>query len=96
MSSTKYNKLGSELKSKVQSPKGYKLVSSDFSAQELVLASLYGDRELGGELGSCPLTYQTLVGTKDNNSDVHSKTAYDLFLKPKGFVFKDGQWYKDE
>jgi len=93
MSSPKYNKIGSEIKSKIVAPRGYKMVSSDFDAQELVLASLYGDKESGGELGSCPLTYRTLLGTKENFSDIHSSTAYNLFLKPKGYVFKDGEWY---
>ena len=69
---------------------------SDFSSQELVLASLYGDRELGGKLGSCAMTYLTLLGNKDTFSDIHSDTAYQLFLKPKGYKFIDGEWWIDE
>lgn len=71
-------------------------ILSDFSAQELVLASLYGDRELGGELGSCAMTYTTMIGNKETFSDIHSMTAYNLFLKPKGYKFINGEWYIEE
>lgn len=94
--SPKKNKIGSEAKSRIQAPEGYKILSADFSGQELVLASLYGDRNIGTELGSCVMGYLTLVGSKEKFQDLHSSTAYNLFLKDKGYVMVGGEWFIDE
>jgi DNA polymerase gamma 1 len=97
MTSPKKEKIGSELRSRITAPNNYNIVSADFSSQELVIASMYGDsKNFGGELGSCPMTYNTLLGTKEDFSDIHSSTTYNLFLKPKGYIFKEGQWYIHE
>lgn len=96
MSNIKYDKIGSELRSKVQAPNGYKFVSADFDAQELQLSSLWADLHNGGILGSTATTYQTVAGTKETFSDPHSAVAYELFLKPKGYKFIDGEWWIEE
>lgn len=96
MTSPKKEKIGSEIRSRITAPNNYNIVSADFSAQELVIASLYGDSKNGGELGSCPMTYRTLLGNKEDFSDVHSSTAFSLFLKPKGYRFINGEWYIEE
>jgi DNA polymerase gamma 1 len=96
MTSPKKEKIGSELRSRITAPNNYNIVSADFSSQELVIASMYGDSKKGGELGSCPMSFRTMLGTKEDFSDIHSATAYDLFLKPKGYVFKEGEWWINE
>lgn len=96
MTSPKKEKIGSEIRSRIKAPDNYNMISADFSAQELVVASLYGDRQNGGELGSCPMTYRTLLGNKENYTDIHSSTSFQLFLEHKGYRLIDGQWYIEE
>ena len=96
MSGIKKYKLGSELKSRVQAPPGYVIVSSDFSAQEMQLSGLLADRYAGGYLGCTPTTFQNVVGRKDRFQDPHSAVAYELFLKPKGYKLINGEWFIEE
>lgn len=70
----KKEKIGSEIKSRVQAPDGWKFVSSDFDAQEAVIASIFADSRYGIE-GSTQFSHSILAGSKENGTDMHSMTA---------------------
>lgn len=70
----KYDKIGSEIKTRVQAPKGYVFVESDFDAQEAVIASIFSD-SYHKIAGSTQLSHSILAGTKEDGSDMHSMTA---------------------
>lgn len=89
-------KILTELKSRIKAPKGYCVVGSDISGQELQLASILADHEAGGFLGASPMTHQIIAGNKENFSDAHSVIAYELFLRGKGYRIIDGEWYMEE
>ncbi|CAG8564590.1 2963_t:CDS:10 [Ambispora leptoticha] len=73
-SNAKENRIGSELKAMVQSPKGYKIVGADVDSEELWIASLISDAQFGAH-GSTALGWMILQGTKAAGTDLHSKTA---------------------
>ncbi|CAG8502331.1 8100_t:CDS:2 [Ambispora gerdemannii] len=73
-SNAKENRIGSELKAMVQSPKGYKIIGADVDSEELWISSLIGDAQFGAH-GSTALGWMTLQGTKAAGTDLHSKTA---------------------
>ena len=75
MCSTKPHRIGTELKSRVQVPEGWKLVGADFDAQELGVASIYADKWEGGHIGCSPLGYSVLSGSKEAGTDPHSALA---------------------
>jgi DNA polymerase gamma 1 len=66
--------IGSELKSRVQAPEGYKLLGADFDAQELKYGSSLGD-SLMGYHGSTPMSLTQMLGDKDKKTDGHSTLA---------------------
>jgi DNA polymerase gamma 1 len=70
----KYDKIGSEIKTRVQAPKGYVFVESDFDAQEAVVASIFAD-SYHKLAGSTQFSHSILAGSKDDGSDMHSMTA---------------------
>jgi DNA polymerase gamma 1 len=70
----KYDKIGSEIKTRVQAPKGYVFVESDFDAQEAVVASIFAD-SYHKIAGSTQFSHSILAGSKDDGSDMHSMTA---------------------
>ena len=70
----KYDKIGSEIKTRVQAPEGYVFVESDFDAQEAVVASIFAD-SLHRVAGSTQFSHSILAGSKDDGSDMHSMTA---------------------
>ncbi|KAH8410199.1 hypothetical protein KR009_008116 [Drosophila setifemur] len=74
-SNSRPDRLGSELRSMVQAPPGYRLVGADVDSQELWIASVLGDAYACGEHGATPLGWMTLSGSKSNGSDMHSITA---------------------
>ncbi|EDW27333.1 GL21087 [Drosophila persimilis] len=74
-SNSRPNRLGSELRSMVQAPPGYRLVGADVDSQELWIASVLGDAYACGQHGATPLGWMTLSGSKANGSDMHSITA---------------------
>ena len=76
--SPKKHAVGSELKAMVRAPAGYKLVGSDFEAQEMRIASLFSDAHVGNQLGSTPLSWAILCGSKENKTDAHSTLAAAL------------------
>jgi DNA polymerase gamma 1 len=75
MCSTKPHRIGTELKSRVKVPEGWKLVGADFDAQELSVAAIYADKWEGGHIGCSPLGYQLLSGSKEAGTDPHSALA---------------------
>jgi len=70
----KYDKIGSEIKTRVQAPEGYVFVQSDFDAQEAVIASIFADSH-HKVAGSTQFSHSILAGSKDDGSDMHSMTA---------------------
>ncbi|XP_032663546.1 DNA polymerase subunit gamma-1, mitochondrial isoform X2 [Odontomachus brunneus] len=69
-------RIGSELRSMVQAPRGYNIVGADVDSQELWIASMIGDAHHTGNLhGATPFGWMTLIGTKANGTDMHSVTA---------------------
>lgn len=70
----KYDKIGSEIKTRVQAPSGYVFVQSDFDAQEAVVASIFSD-SFHKIAGSTQFSHSILAGSKDDGSDMHSMTA---------------------
>ena len=70
----KYDKIGSEIKTRVQAPEGYVFVESDFDAQEAVVASIFSD-SYHKIAGSTQFSHSILAGSKDDGSDMHSMTA---------------------
>lgn len=73
-SNSKPNLIGSELKSRITAPKGYCIVGADVDSQELWLASLFGDAQLG-QHGSTAFGWMTLAGSKTMGTDLHSRSA---------------------
>ena len=82
MCSTKDYRIGTELKTRVECPSGWKIVGADFDGQELQIASIYADcwdsKQLGAAepfIGASPLTYKVLAGSKAEGTDAHSALA---------------------
>lgn len=74
-SNAQKERIGSELRSMVQAPDGYRFVGADVDSQELWIASVLGDASETGMHGATPLGWMTLNGTKSNATDMHSVTA---------------------
>lgn len=70
----KFDKIGSEIKTRVQAPKGYVFVQSDFDAQEAVVASIFSDA-YHKIAGSTQFSHSILAGSKEDATDMHSMTA---------------------
>jgi len=68
-------RVGSELRSMIQSPPGYSLVGADVDSQELWIASVIGDSFCGKEHGATAFGWMTLSGRKSDGTDMHSATA---------------------
>jgi DNA polymerase gamma 1 len=75
MCSTKPERIGTELKSRVQAPDGWKIVGADFDSQEMTIASIYSDKWEGGHVGCSPFGYNVLSGSKEAGTDPHSALA---------------------
>lgn len=75
MCSTKPWRIGTELKSRVQAPDGWKIVGADFDGQEMQIASIYSDKWEGGHVGCSPFGYNVLSGSKEAGTDPHSSLA---------------------
>ena len=70
----KKNRIGSELKSRIQAPPGYKFLNADYSSQEYKIAALLSD-SLAGKSGSTIMSLAMYQGDKAHYSDPHSRTA---------------------
>ena len=75
MCSTKAHRIGTELKSRVQAPDGWKIVGADYDGQEMQVASIYSDKWEGGHIGCSPFGYNVLSGSKEAGTDPHSALA---------------------
>lgn len=75
MCSTKPQRIGTELKTRIQAPEGWKIISADYDAQEMSVAGIYADRWEGGYPGCSPLGYSVLSGSKEAGTDPHSALA---------------------
>lgn len=68
-------RVGSELRTMVQSPPGFRFIGADVDSQELWIASLIGDASFARVHGATPLGWMTLSGAKADGTDMHSVTA---------------------
>jgi DNA polymerase gamma 1 len=75
MCSTKNWRIGTELKTRVTAPEGWKVVGADFDGQEMQIASIYADKWEGGFVGCSPLGNMVLCGSKENGTDPHTTLA---------------------
>lgn len=66
--------LGSELKSRIKAPPGYKLMLADFSSQEMRIAWTLGDSKQG-TVGGNSMSLSGISGSKSQGTDAHSLTA---------------------
>ena len=70
----KKDKIGSEIKSRVQAPRGWKFVQSDVDAEEALIATIFADAYYGIE-GSTQFSHAILAGSKEDGTDMHTMTA---------------------
>jgi DNA polymerase gamma 1 len=92
-SNAKKTRIGSELKAMVRAPPGYSFVGADVDSEELWIASVMGD-SLFGIHGGTALGWMTLEGTKNEGTDLHSKTAAILNIsRNQAKIFNYGRIY---
>ncbi|KAI9492160.1 DNA polymerase family A-domain-containing protein [Zychaea mexicana] len=92
-SNAKANRIGSELKSMVEVPEGYKIVGADVDSEELWISSVIGDAQFGFH-GASALGWMTLQGSKSEGTDLHSKTASILGIsRDKAKIFNYARIY---
>ncbi|KAI8968551.1 DNA polymerase family A-domain-containing protein [Mycotypha africana] len=92
-SNAKQNRIGSELKSMIQAPEGYKIVGADVDSEELWISSVIGDAQFGFH-GATALGWMTLQGSKSEGTDLHSKTASILGIsRDKAKIFNYARIY---
>lgn len=92
MCSTKPNRIGTELKTRVKAPDGWKIVGADFDGQEMQIASIYSDCWEGGFIGCSPFGYNVLSGSKESGTDPH--TAIARAIMPE--LYEGLVWDKDK
>lgn len=73
-----YDKIGSELKSKIEAPPGWSMVGADFDTQELSIGSLWADCWHGKGIGKTPMSKACLEGDKTLGTDCHTIMAKHL------------------
>ncbi|ODV82901.1 hypothetical protein CANARDRAFT_30469 [[Candida] arabinofermentans NRRL YB-2248] len=92
-SNAKSSRLGSELKAMVKAPPGYCFVGADVDSEELWIASLVGDSVFKMH-GGTAIGWMTLEGTKNEGTDLHSKTAKILGIsRNEAKIFNYGRIY---
>jgi DNA polymerase gamma 1 len=92
-SNAKKNRIGSELKSTVHAPPGYRIIGADVDSEELWISSLIGDAQFGAH-GATAFGWMTLQGTKSAGTDMHSKTASILGInRDHAKIFNYGRIY---
>lgn len=92
-SNAKKNRIGSEQKAMVQAPPGYKFIGADVDSEELWIASIMGD-SLFKMHGGSALGWMTLEGSKNEGTDLHSKTAKILGIsRNEAKIFNYGRIY---
>jgi len=90
MCSTKSWRIGTELKTRIEAPEGWKIISADYDGQELQIASIYSDKWESGIAGGSPMGYNVLSGSKENGTDPH--TALARAILPE--IYKGLVWDK--
>jgi DNA polymerase gamma 1 len=75
MCSTKNWRIGTELKTRVTAPEGWKIVGADFDGQEMQIAASYADAWDSGIVGGSPMGFNVLSGAKELGTDPHSALA---------------------
>ncbi len=70
----KTDKIGTEVKTRVQLESPWTFVSSDYDGQESVVASIFADSE-HRIAGSTQFGHSVLAGSKEDGTDMHSMTA---------------------
>ena len=70
----KPDKIGTEVKTRVQVSSPYTFISSDYDGQEAVVASIFADSNYKIS-GSTQFGHSILAGSKDDGTDMHSVTA---------------------
>lgn len=92
-SNAKKNRIGSELKTQIQAPEGYCFVGADVDSEELWIASLVGDSVFNIH-GGTPIGWMCLEGTKNEGTDLHTKTANILGCsRNEAKIFNYGRIY---
>jgi DNA polymerase gamma 1 len=96
MCSTKKHRIGTELKTRIQCPPGWKIVGADFDGQEMSVASIYADAWEGGFIGASPMAYTVLSGAKENGTDSHTALSKKIFAEAyKNIVWHNGKLYEE-
>lgn len=70
----KPDKIGTEVKTRVQIKSPYTFISSDYDGQESVVASIFADSNYK-IAGSTQFGHSVLAGSKEDGTDMHSMTA---------------------
>ncbi|GAV48764.1 hypothetical protein ZYGR_0N01690 [Zygosaccharomyces rouxii] len=92
-SNAKENRIGSELKTQVKAPKGYSFVGADVDSEELWIASLVSDSVFNIH-GGTAIGWMCLEGTKNEGTDLHTKTAQILGCnRNEAKIFNYGRIY---
>ncbi|KAJ1669643.1 DNA-directed DNA polymerase gamma mip1, partial [Coemansia sp. RSA 1694] len=92
-SNAKKNRVGSELKSMIKCPSGYRFVGADVDSEELWISALIGDSQFRMH-GATAFGWMTLQGTKSAGTDLHSNTARILGIsRGSAKVFNYGRIY---
>lgn len=92
-SNAKANRIGSELKAQIKAPKGYCFVGADVDSEELWIASLVGDSVFNIH-GGTAIGWMCLEGTKNEGTDLHTKTAQILgCTRDEAKIFNYGRIY---
>eukprot|EP00842_Homolaphlyctis_polyrhiza_P006764 jgi/Hompol1/7089/HPOL_005187-RA len=93
VSNAKTTRIGSEIKTLVVPPAGYSFVGADVDSEELWIASIFGDAQIGHH-GSTAIGFMTLQGTKAAATDLHSVTGRILGIsRDQSKVFNYGRIY---
>lgn len=79
----KRDMIGTELKSMIKAPPGYRIVGADVDSQEYWVANTCGDAQLGIH-GGTPVSWMGLEGDKSKGTDIHSTTASLVNMVEKG------------
>ena len=69
------DRVGSELKAMIQAPPDWCFVGADVDSQELWIAAVLGDAHFGGIHGCTAFGWMALQGSKNDGTDLHSRTA---------------------
>ncbi|KAJ1887121.1 DNA-directed DNA polymerase gamma mip1, partial [Kickxella alabastrina] len=92
-SNAKKNRLGSEVKSMIRCPEGFRFVGADVDSEELWISALIGDSQFRTH-GATAFGWMTLQGTKAAGTDLHSNSARILGIgRGSAKVFNYGRIY---